>query len=168
MLIADARPHLVKKLILLEPEGPPFQNRILNVQPTNPSLVVRPWGLTSIPLTYSPPVMNPGADLPFVEQPPKAPGLEDCILQREPARKLPNLAQVPTLVLTSEASFHATYDYCTVEYLLQAGVDAQFLNLTQAGIRGNAHFVFLERNNREIAAAVERWIEGVVQYPYTR
>lgn len=147
-------------MVVIEPEGPPFQNRIVNVANGTQNVTVRPYGLTDIPITYSPAVTNPATDLPFVDVPPKAPGLTDCLQQKSPARKLSNLAQVPMLVVTSEASFHAGYDYCTVNYLQQGGVSAQYLNLSQIGIHGNAHFVFLEKNNLQIAGEVEKWISS--------
>ena len=155
-LIADARPSLVKALVSLEPQGPPFENRVF----TNNTAIARPWGLTNIPITYSPPVTDPTKDLRRQDKPPAGPNLTDCVLQADPgARQLVNLAQVPMLVLTTEASYHAPYDYCTVLYLKQAGVaKVDFLDLPTVGIHGNAHLMFLEKNNLEIAAKVEEWI----------
>lgn len=162
--VADARPDLIKAMILIEPEGPPFQNRIINQSPGPVQPIVRPYGLTTVPIAYDPPVTNPVTDLPTVDNPPPANtmGLQDCILQKEPARKLANLAKVPMLVVTSESSFHAGYDYCTVEYLQQGGVQAQWLNLSAAGVHGNAHFLFIEENNLQIAQIVYNWIGGVI------
>ena len=157
-LITDARPRSVKALISLEPQGPPFQDRVI----TTSTAITRPYGLTAIPITYSPPVRNPATDLRQMTVPPAGSDLSDCILQVPPARQLPNLSKVPQLIVTSEASFHAVYDYCTVKYLRQAGVMVDFFNLSQSGIHGNAHFVFLERNNLAIAAEVEHWIRTKV------
>ncbi|KAL8825380.1 MAG: hypothetical protein Q9191_004453 [Dirinaria sp. TL-2023a] len=155
-LIADARPALVKALVSLEPQGPPFEDRVS----TNSTAVTRPYGLTNIPITYSPPVVDPATDLSRKRIPPAGPGLSECVMQASPAKKLPNLARIPQMVVTSEASYHAVYDYCTVRYLQQAGVMVDFLNLPAFGIHGNAHFLFLEKNNIEIAAAVEAWIRS--------
>jgi hypothetical protein len=44
--------------------------------------------------------------------------------------------KIPVLVMTSEASYHAVYDYCTVAYMRQAGVGVKWLNLPEAGIHG--------------------------------
>ena len=156
-LIADARPLLVKALISLEPLGPPFEDIIIMN-----NTAARPYGLTTIPITYDPPVVNPAVDLPRVTIPPAGLNLSRCVLQASPAKKLSKLASIPHLVVTTEASYHAVYDYCTVLYLQQAGVDVDFLNLPLAGIHGNAHFLFLEKNNLEIAAKVEGWIRGKV------
>ncbi len=155
-LIADARPSKVKALISLEPQGPPFEDRVI----TNSTATTRPWGITNIPITYRPPVVNPDTDLLRVTIPPAGSDLSQCVLQASPAKQLPNLARIPQLVVTTEASFHAVYDYCTVRYLQQAGVPVDFLDLPKAGIHGNAHFLFLERNNLEIAAEVERWMRS--------
>ena len=65
------------------------------------------------------------------------------------------------MIVTSEASFHAPYDYCTVNYLVQAGVKVQWLNLPEVGIHGNAHFMFMELNSLDIVQQVEPWIEAV-------
>jgi pimeloyl-ACP methyl ester carboxylesterase len=128
--IADAVPSLVKGIIAIEPEGPPFMGMIVA------SGKARPYGVTTLPITYDPPVTDPVADL--VQETVKSMGmnLSDCIQQQEPARKLVNLIDIPVLVVTSEASYHAVYDYCTVEYLRQAGVEVEWLNLPAAGILG--------------------------------
>ena len=83
------------------------------------------------------------------------------MLQAEPSRKLVNLARMPHLVVTSEASYHAFYDYCTVRYLEQGGVIVDYLQLSQAGFYGNGHLFFLEKNNLAIAARVEEWIQNL-------
>ena len=155
-LFGDARPKLVKALISIEPSGPPFENRVT----TNSTAIVRPYGLTNIPITYNPPVTNPATDLTRMRIPPARSDLSECVLQASPAKQLPNLAKIPQMVVTSEASLHAVYDYCTVRYLQQAGVTVDFLNLSAAGIHGNAHFLFLEKNNLEIAKLVEAWIRS--------
>lgn len=55
--------------------------------------------------------------------------LTSCVIQAETARKLPNIAKVPILINTGEASYHATYDYCSILFLNQAGVKAKHLEL---------------------------------------
>ena len=78
-------------------------------------------------MNYSPPVTDPAIDL--VQQVYQPTYLTSnnatvpCVLQAaEPApRRLPNLAPLPILTVTSEASYHAPYDYCTVNFLKQAG-----------------------------------------------
>ncbi|KAG8629957.1 hypothetical protein KVT40_001576 [Elsinoe batatas] len=161
LLIADARPDLIHSLILLEPSGPPFQEAVFS---TNPA---RPYGLTDVPLNYSPPLSSP-SDLVRQVYPPPVPNSDNstvpCILQaQDPApRQLPNFVDKRILVVVGEASYHAPYDYCTVEYLRQAGAKGtDFLELGKAGIKGNGHLSFLERNSDEVWAKVEGWVRGV-------
>lgn len=79
-------------------------------------------------------------------------------MQEEPARKLPNIAKVPYLMLTSEASVHVTYDHCLINYLKQVGANPEWIKLADIGIKGNGHFMHLEKNNDEIAAVVLHWM----------
>jgi pimeloyl-ACP methyl ester carboxylesterase len=159
--VADAKPELVKAIVAVEPSGPPFFN-VDNVPA--PELFrdgdrQRPWGVTSGPLTYSPPAAN-ASDLAIMRQEqPDDPDVSRCWMQKSPARQLPNLQKVPILVVTSEASYHRAYDHCTVKYLEQAGVHLTWIKLADAGIHGNGHMMMLEKNNMEIAAVMARWIE---------
>jgi len=66
---------------------------------------------------------------------------------------------MPILVLTSEASYHAPYDHCTVKYLQQAGVKPTFIRLADLGIHGNSHVMMMEKNNKEIAAVIAKWLD---------
>jgi pimeloyl-ACP methyl ester carboxylesterase len=161
--LADTRPDLVKALVALEPEGPAFENYA--GAPFDPTYIRpaanrnRPFGLTLLPIAYEPDV---GADASLLVR--ESVGalngnVSSCIRQAEPARRLVNIAEVPVLFVTAEASYHAVYDYCTVAYLRQAGVEVEFLELGEVGIRGNGHFMFLELNNPVIAEGVEMWLE---------
>lgn len=163
--VADARPDLVKAIVAVEPNGPPFF-AVENVPAPewfrDASSAVNVWGITAVPLTYAPPAATPSALAIAREEQPDAPNLVRCWLQRTPARQLPKLAGIPTLVLTGEASYHAPYDHCTVKYLRQAGVRPTWIQLAEAGIRGNGHMMMLERNNHEIAALITRWLADAV------
>ena len=66
---------------------------------------------------------------------------------------------MPTLILTSEASYHASYDHCTVAYLAQAGVKSTFIRLDEVGVKGNGHMMMLEKNNMAIAAVMAGWLD---------
>ena len=150
-LIADARPDLVKGIIAVEPFGPPFHDAVLG------DGTARLWGLADIKLTYEPLVVAPD-EIDIVQQKqPDAPDLSACWLQTEPARKMPNLAHIPILVVTSEASYHAVYDHCTVRYLRQVGAHVDFIRLEQVGIHGNGHMMMLETNNKAVASVIVRW-----------
>jgi len=160
--VADARPDRVKAVIAIEPSGPPFYS-VENVPAPewfrDAADQQRPWGVSAGPLTYSPPAAN-ASDLAIVRQEqPEGPDLSRCWLQKSPARQLPNLQKVPLLVVTSEASFHAGYDHCTVKYLQQAGAHVTFIKLAEIGIHGNGHMMMLEKNNMDVAGVISRWID---------
>jgi pimeloyl-ACP methyl ester carboxylesterase len=153
--LADARPDKVKGVVAIEPTGPPYMNAIVNGGKEDEA---RPWGLTAIPLHYTPPVQSP-TDLHFVrEDAPDGPGLARCWKQADPPRQLNNLKGIPILIVTTEASYHAVYDHCTSQYLTQAGVPNTHIRLEQEGIHGNAHYVMVEKNNLEVAAVLQKWI----------
>src|SRR5262249_2241272 len=159
--VADARPDLVKAILAIEPNGPPFHGLEFVGAPDwfKEGPIALTYGITSLPLTYAPTVSAP-SELAIV-RPGTAdgPGLARCWTQREPARALPNLRKMPIMVLSSEASYHAPYDHCTVKYLQQAGVKPSFIKLADLGIHGNSHVMMLEKNNREIAAVIAKWME---------
>jgi pimeloyl-ACP methyl ester carboxylesterase len=159
--IADKRPGLVKAIVAVEPNGPPAHDVEFKGAPDwfadNPHLKV--YGLVDIPLTYDPPVSDT-TPLKFVrEDKPERPDYVRCWAQPEPARKLVNLQNTPILVVTSEASYHAPYDHCTVRYLAQAGVKSTFLRLPDVGIHGNGHMMMLEKNSDAIAKVMADWLD---------
>jgi pimeloyl-ACP methyl ester carboxylesterase len=156
-LIADARPALVKGIIAVEPFGPPFRDAVLG------DGKARPWGLADIELTYDPPVATPDEIDIIRENQPDAPDLYACWLQTPPARRLPNLVHIPIMVVTSEASYHAVYDHCTVRYLRQAGAHVDFVRLETVGIHGNGHMMMLETNNRAVARIIARWADSSIR-----
>ncbi|ATY61089.1 hypothetical protein A9K55_006493 [Cordyceps militaris] len=152
--VGDMRPNLVKGIVQLEPSGPPFTLR----PPfgTDPAFA---FGLTDLPIAYDPPA-GPAAELiKTLIQPAVDKDHDDCIMQTLPVKKLTNLARIPELVVTGEASFHAPYDYCTVAYLRQVGVDVEYADLGKEGIHGNGHMFFMEKNNIQIAERVYQWLQ---------
>ena len=159
--VADARPDLVKAILAIEPNGPPFHGVEFVGAPDyfKEGAIALAYGITSVPLTYAPPVKDP-AELSIERQDAAdGPDLVKCWMQKEPARALPNLQKMPILVLTSEASYHAPYDHCTVKYLRQAGIKPSVVRLADLGIRGNSHVMMLEKNNRDIAAVIVKWLD---------
>ena len=154
-ILADARPSKVKAIIAIEPTGPPFTNAIF--PPLTPA---RPYGLTEIPLTFSPPIQSAedlqtnavSSNINFT-----------CIQQVLPPRKLANLDNVRVLVVTSEAGYHSVYDACSVEFLKGAGVSVDHVRLEDVGIHGNGHMMFMEKNNLQIAdEVVMKWLNQVL------
>ncbi|KAH8089883.1 Alpha/beta hydrolase family-domain-containing protein [Cristinia sonorae] len=156
--LADARPNLIRSIVGLEPAGPPFAG-----DATFPSNTSRLWGLTDIPITYSPPLSSPDAlnkDKILVNDP-----VADnfpCYAQSPPIRTLPNLAQVPVLVVTSESGWHVISDWCMVRYMREAGMKrVEHVKLGEVGIKGNGHMFFMEKNNIEIVSkVVGPWVAG--------
>ena len=152
-ILGDSRPKQVKAIVAIEPNGPPFMFAVL---PPFPLLPTRAFGLTDIPLTYSPPIVNASQlNTVIISQSPNV----TCFAQAAPARKLANLVHIPVLMVTSEASFHAPYDNCTAHYLNQAGVSVDHVNLGDVGIHGNGHLMFLEKNSLQIVEQViQPWL----------
>ncbi|KAK5048375.1 hypothetical protein LTR84_006045 [Exophiala bonariae] len=156
-LAADAFPHLVKAIVAVEPNGPPFAG----THPHNGS-AARSWGLTDIPMEFSPAISGP-SELHLTTIPSTEDGKEAVVLQDEShgrtVHKLKNLESIPVLIEMGEASYHAGFDHATVAFLRQAGVSCDFIKLEDIGIHGNGHMQMLELNNLQIAAVLHRWIE---------
>lgn len=149
------RSDSVKGIVQLEPSGPPFTLR----PPfgTDPAFA---FGLTDLPIEYKPPAGKDAEKIKTIIMPPIDADHDECIMQACPAKQLTNLGKIPELVVTGEASFHAPYDYCTVKFLEQAGVDVEYADLGKEGIHGNGHMFFMEKNNIEIAERVYKWIKA--------
>jgi pimeloyl-ACP methyl ester carboxylesterase len=162
-LVADARPKLVKAMLAVEPNGPPFHEAPYAWGSSKGEALTRPWGLTAFPVSYDPPVKNPSEIKIVQDEKPDGPGLVRCYRQAEPARRLINLQQVPTLIVQAEASYHAGYDHCSVRFLKQAGVNVDFIKLEEVGVRGNGHMMMLEKNNQEIARVMTDWLQKSVK-----
>jgi pimeloyl-ACP methyl ester carboxylesterase len=159
-LMVDRRPNLVKALVQIEPGGPPvYRDFPLSFSP-GPTFA---WGLTRNPITYSPAVTDVSQlqfervtinDDPYVTS---------VFLQVPPARKLPNLAKVPILLLSSPSGYNTMWDPGTDKFLTQAGVPHTWLKLQSIGIQGNGHFMFIEKNSDQVAGVVQKWIEKNVK-----
>jgi pimeloyl-ACP methyl ester carboxylesterase len=147
-LAADARPQLIKAIIAVEPSGPPFTERAGGKLK---------WGLTASPLTFVPPAAAP-EDLDVEERPAVQPGTVACLVQREPARQLPNLKGFPIVIVTAEASWMATDNHGVVDFLRQAGAEVEHLRLEGRAIHGNGHAMMLEKNSDAVAAVLGEWI----------
>jgi pimeloyl-ACP methyl ester carboxylesterase len=162
--ISDQRPDLVKAHVAVEPNGPTFfdikfkggkewYERVGDAR-------ARPYGITRVPLHFEPPVNSP-TDLTVVQaEEPARPDQIRCWLQAEPARQLPEVAKVPAVIVTGEASFRATMDDCTAAFLTQAGAKPDRLALADHGIHGNGHMMMLEANNQQVANAIIDWISA--------
>jgi pimeloyl-ACP methyl ester carboxylesterase len=163
-LMADARPELVKGVVTIEGGGTPYTYPVIGP----PAYFGNPvpsatWGLTSVPITYSPEVTDP-AQLSFVQEATPDPGkLIRCWLQAAPAKELPNLQKMPHLLIVAEASSAANTNHCVSKYLTQAGVENTWVNLGDVGIHGNGHMMMWEKNNLEIAQFIGSWLKRHVE-----
>ena len=123
-LVADARPQLVKALLMVEAGTSSFYEVKLVGAPHwfEDGPLAKPFGVTYAPITYDPPV-NGVEDFGLVRQEkPDAPELARCWRQKEPAHRLINLRNIPTLQMSAEASFGAPTAHCNAAFLKQAGV----------------------------------------------
>ncbi len=150
-LLADARPALVKAVVALEPSGPNFSKNNTD------------YGVTGLPMTFEPAINGPEDIETETYTPAAESGLREGKLQKEPARQLVNLKNIPMTIITSEASYHNTYDYLTAMFLSQAGVDIDYISLPDLDIHGNGHMMMIEMNSLDIAAVVDQWIGENVQ-----
>ncbi|EAW13684.1 alpha/beta hydrolase [Aspergillus clavatus NRRL 1] len=155
--IADARPDLVHAMVSIEPTGPPFNDALFG------NGLARRYGLTDTPIAYAPTVADPAVDFAKQTIPSNSSAVAECVLQADdpPPRQLANLARIPTLMVTTEASYHVAYDWCTVWFLRQAGVQVDHLQLGEVGIHGNGHMVFLEQNSDKVAALLRGWMQNI-------
>jgi pimeloyl-ACP methyl ester carboxylesterase len=140
-IVANERPNLVKAIINVEGGGQPFA-------------AGTPWGLTDVPVVYDPPASDPSQ---IVTRDVAGPGGTTYKLQAEPARKLKNLQNIPTIYVVAEKS--GRNGAPVVAYLKQAGVDAEEFNLKDKGVLGNGHFMMLENNRRQVFDAIRGWLE---------
>lgn len=151
------RPDLVKGIVQLEPSGPPF-----TLRPPFGNDSAFAYGLTDLSIEYEPPAGKDAENIETRIEPAMDKDHNECIMQKDPAKQLTNLGRIPELVVTGEASFHAPYDYCTVMYLKQVGVDVEHADLGKEGIHGNGHMFFMEKNNLEIADRVYQCLEKTI------
>ena len=147
-LVADARPDLVRAILAIEPNGPPFFDVVPSaVTPT----FVRAWGIAYAKLHFDPSVEQPASLAPGLDASDDGPDMERCWLPTGAKRTLPGLQRMPILILSSEASYHARYDQCTVRFLMRNGVQPDFVRLADIGIHGNGHMMMIEKNNEQVA-----------------
>ena len=144
LLVAEARPNLVKATVIIEGAGSGFAggNR---------------WGMSTIPVTYDPPVSDPAEiKTHWVANP--EPGVAGYFLQTEPTRRLPNLRTTRVVFVTADSSFASPGNPGGAAFLKQAGVQAEELRLGTLGIKGNGHMMMVEKNSRQVLQPILDWI----------
>ncbi|OLN96918.1 putative secreted lipase-like protein 5 [Colletotrichum chlorophyti] len=92
-------------------------------------------GLAKTPLNYTPPISE-ASELKIVEVGNSTVAKRSCYRQAVPAHKLPNVANVPYLMITGEASVHIIYDHRIVDDLKHVGAKPEWIKLANRGIRG--------------------------------
>lgn len=160
-VVADRRPHLVKALVALEPNGPPVRD-LENLGAPQWFADTGRWkvsGLGDVQLTWDPPLKKDESLAWVQEENAQCKDCSRCWKQAEPARKLPNLAKVKMIVVTAEASYHAPYDHCTTQFLEQAGVELDHIYLKDCGITGTGHMLMIEKNSDDVAGVIYDWLE---------
>jgi len=160
--IADARPKLVKAIITSEPAGPPIQT-VDNAKQAYTGRPNLPWGVTSLPMRYDPPITEASELQVELEAKADGPALVPCYLQKGTPRKLVNLTHIPVLDVSGEASYHRVFDSCDAKWLNQAGVKTDYVKLENVGLPGNGHEMMLEKNSDGIAAFFTTWLEKNVK-----
>ena len=160
-LVADARPDLVKGILAIEPNGPPFKDVQFSGAPDwfgYGDELGRAWGITRLPMTFDPPLQAPEDLQPALDPSLAADLLAPGFMPTCGPHTLPNLAGVPILIVTGEASYHASYDHCTSAFLTWAGVEHHFQRLEDAGLTGNSHMIMMEQNSQDVAALLMQWL----------
>ncbi|KAM0255095.1 hypothetical protein ACHAQJ_006099 [Trichoderma viride] len=182
-LAADACPQLVLGVVALEPAGPPCA-RASRRMPWGRKYTsyfsydenVRKYGLSDIPMTFSPPVKEPTENDTKVldvevrqlinndgcymaQKPQKGILIRGLKPEQECVPQLVELKRMRHAIITSESSAHSLFDWGTVRFLRQAGVDVDHYNLPNSGINGNGHMMVMEKNSDRIANMVCEWID---------
>lgn len=160
--ISDECPDLVLGNVNIEPGNIPFESYTGNATSSVGRTAARPFGLTVGNLNYYPPISS-SSELITETSGEDTPANRSCIQQSTSApnytiRTLPNVAKVPYVAFTGEASPHITYEHCVIQYLNQVGVKTDWIKMADVGVHGNGHFGFLEKNNANYFKIVEKWI----------
>jgi pimeloyl-ACP methyl ester carboxylesterase len=155
--IADRRPNLVKAIVTLEAAGPPIKGVDTAKVAYNDGGGLA-WGISASPVTYAPAVNNPSELQTVLETTTPEAGTVPCYVQKEPARKLVNLAKIPVLFMSAEGGYHRVFDRCVPTWLNQAGVKTEYVEMEKVGLRGNGHQMMLEKNSADIAKYMGAWM----------
>jgi pimeloyl-ACP methyl ester carboxylesterase len=159
--VADERPRLIAAMVAIEPGGPQIgtvDTAKVAYTRQNPDS----WGVTTMPMKYDPPFHNP-AEIKVHLTPPDRPDEVGCYLQDEPIHKLVNYQNMHILSISAEGTYHRVFDACIPKWLNQAGAKDDFVRLEDAGIHGNMHEMFLDRNSQEVIRFIDSWIRKNVK-----
>lgn len=167
-LAADAKPDLVAAVLAMHAEGPPFLDAPTDgsedFTSNRPAPGVRKFGIADVPLIFNPPAAVVDLDSP--SQPlnltltsfPDAPGGQ-CILQKNPPRKLTNLQKMPHSIWSGQATNNSNFDWTVQMFLQQAGCSVWTQRLCDYHLSGDGPLAFIERQSSYVAYAMVRWID---------
>ena len=116
------------------------------------------WGITNMPMQYDPPVKAPEDLKVYLEEKSEHPDEVPCYLQKEPVHKLVNFQDMRILSISAEGTYHRVFDVCIPKWLNQAGAKDEFVRLEDAGIKGNMHEMFLDRNSQDVIKFIDGWV----------
>ena len=155
--VADQRPNLIAGMVAIEPGGPQIgtvDTAKVAYTRVNPDS----WGLTPMPMKYDPPFRSPSEIKVHLESS-ERPGDEvGCYMQDEPVHKLASFQNMRILSISAEGTYHRVFDACIPKWLNQAGAKDDFVRLEDAGIHGNMHEMFLDRNSQDVIKFIDDWI----------
>jgi pimeloyl-ACP methyl ester carboxylesterase len=160
--VADARPKLVAGMVAIEPGGP--QIGVVDTATVKyTGKIGNAWGITNMPMHYDPPVNAPDDLKTYLEEKSERPDEVPCYMQKEPVHKLVSLANMRILSISAEGTYHRVFDACIPKWLNQAGVKDEFVRLEDAGIHGNMHEMFLDKNSDVVIKFIDDWIRKNVK-----
>ncbi len=155
--VANLRPKLIAGMVAIEPGGPQIgvaDTAKVEYTRVNP----KSWGLTTMPFKFDPPINSP-SELKVHLEPSERPGDEvGCYMQDPPVHKLVSFENMRILSISAEGTYHRVFDVCIPKWLNQAGAKDDFVRLEDAGIHGNMHEMFLDRNSDEVIKFIDGWI----------
>jgi pimeloyl-ACP methyl ester carboxylesterase len=160
--VADERPQYIAGMVAIEPGGPQI-GTVDTAKVAYTRVNPNSWGLTPNPMKYDPPFASP-ADIKVHLEPSERPGDEvGCYMQDEPVHKLVGYKDMPILSLSAEGTYHRVFDVCIPKWLNQAGAKDDFVRLEDAGIKGNMHEMFLDRNSQDVIKFIDAWVNKKIK-----
>lgn len=155
--VADERPQFVAGMVAIEPGGPQI-GVVDTAHVKYTGKIGNAWGITNMPMHYDPPVKSPDDLKTYLEEKSDRPDEVPCYMQKEPVHKLVTFEKFRILSISAEGTYHRVFDSCIPKWLNQAGARDEFVRLEDAGIHGNMHEMFLDRNSDQVIKFIDDWM----------
>jgi pimeloyl-ACP methyl ester carboxylesterase len=155
--VADQRPQFVAGMVAIEPGGPQI-GVVDTAKVKYTGKIGNAWGITNMPMHYDPPVNSPDDLKTYLEEKSERPDEVPCYMQKEPVHKLVTFEKFHILSISAEGTYHRVFDSCIPKWLNQAGAHDEFVRLEDAGIHGNMHEMFLDRNSDQVIKFIDDWM----------